>query len=147
MIPRLPPPQAPDAIASHAEAAGKVEVLELWAVPSQLLDRSIPNVGVNCQREAAEASAAPLCQVHDGLVLELAAGGEVQLLQGWAAVSQATQRQPVHPVTVRERQALQPGTALSQRSKRTAAQLPAAGQYRAPQLRIPCQHRHQVLVR
>lgn len=85
-----PLPQAPDAIASDAEAASEVEVLKLRAIPSQLLYRRVPDIGVDSQREAAEAGAASLRQVHDGLILELSAGSEVQLLQDRAAVSEAS---------------------------------------------------------
>ncbi|TEA38325.1 hypothetical protein DBR06_SOUSAS110188 [Sousa chinensis] len=116
-------------------------------VASQLLDGDVPHICVDRQREAAKACAAPLCQVHDGFILELSAGGEVQLLKGRTAVSEAAQRQPIYPVTVRERKALQAGAALGQRPQRAAAQLPAAGQRHTPQLGIPRQHRHQILVR
>lgn len=97
----LPDGQIPD-----PQATRQVEMFEVPAVLGHLLHRLVRNVSIDCQRQRLQLDTLPR-QVADGVILELAAGSEVDRQQRPAVVGQAAQGQAVHPLAVRQAEVLQ----------------------------------------
>lgn len=137
---------SPDGVVVHAQTARQVQLLQLTAALGHLLHRLVGHVGVDGHGERAQRSAAAR-QVADGLVLQLPTGGQVHRAQAVpAVVSQAAQRQTVHPLAVGQAQVLQAQTAERHSHQRMPAQAQAAAHVHPLQVRVLANHREELLV-
>lgn len=135
----------PDGVVPNPQATGEVQLLQAPAVFGHLLNRLVGNVGVYCQRQTPQLQTF-LGQVADGVVLELAAGSEVNRLQPPAVVSQAAQGQAVHPLAVCQAQALEVHTAQGHSHQGVAGEAFAPAHIHFAEMLVLADHRQQLLV-
>lgn len=96
----------PDRMVPDPQATRQVQLLQTPAVLRHLFHRLVSDVGIDRQWKRPQVQAL-LGQVADGIVFEMATGSEVDGQQPGAVVSQAAQRQAVHPLAVSQAEVLQ----------------------------------------
>ena len=135
-----------DGLVPNPQAARQVQLFQTPAVLGNFLHGLVGDVGVDGHGERPQPQTLP-GEVADGLVLELATGGEVDGLQTPAVVGQASQGQAVHPLAVRQAQVLELHTAQGHRHQGVAGEPHAAPHVHSQQVLVLANYWQQLVVR
>lgn len=96
----------PDGLVPDSQTTCQIQLFQTPAVLGHLFHRLVCNVGIDRQRQCLQLRTL-FGQVADGVILQLAAGGEIDRPKPSTVVSQAAQRQAVHPVAVSQAEMLE----------------------------------------
>lgn len=135
----------PDGLVPDSQTTCQIQLFQTPAVLGHLLHRLVWNVGIDRQRKRLQRRTF-FGQVADGVVLQLATGGEIDGPKPPAVVSQAAQRQAVHPLAVSQTKMLEMRAAQGHSHQGVAGKGDTAAHVYPLQMLVLADNRKQLLV-